>query len=252
MNNLMNFQNEIFGEIRAINKDNEVWFVGKDIAEKLGYVRPDHAIGKYVDDDDKLMYQIDTSGQNRKMLIINESGLYSLVLSSKLPGAKAFKKWITSEVLPQIRKTGGYIPVTEEDDAETLMAKALMVAQKTLAKKDELLKAKDKELNEKNRFIGQISASENSLLVREVAKVASKNGITIGEKRLWNKLREWGLIFKNTTEPKQTGIDKGYFEVVEGSRESSKGVFTYKTTRVTGKGQVYIIERLLKENIEIA
>ncbi|MFR5264555.1 BRO family protein [Clostridium sp.] len=252
MNNLMNFQNETFGEIRAINKDNEVWFVGKDIAEKLGYVRPDHAIGKYVDDDDKLMYQIDTSGQNRKMLIINESGLYSLVLSSKLPGAKAFKKWITSEVLPQIRKTGGYIPVTEEDDAETLMAKALMVAQKTLAKKDELLKAKDKELNEKNRFIGQISASENSLLVREVAKVASKNGITIGEKRLWNKLREWGLIFKNTTEPKQTGIDKGYFEVVEGSRESSKGVFTYKTTRVTGKGQVYIIERLLKENIEIA
>lgn len=252
MNNLMNFQNETFGEVRAITKNNEIWFVGKDIAEKLGYVRPDHAIGKYVDDDDKLMYQIDTSGQNRKMLIINESGLYSLVLSSKLPGAKAFKKWITSDVLPQIRNTGGYIPVAEEDDAETLMAKALMVAQKTLAKKDELLKAKDKELNEKNRFIGQIAASENSLLVREVAKVASKNGITIGEKTLWKKLREWGLIFKSTTEPKQMGIDRGYFEVVEGSRENSKGIFTYKTTRVTGKGQIYIIERLLKESIEIA
>lgn len=104
---------------------------------------------------------------------------------------------------------------------------------------------------EAERFNKQIAISENSLLVREVAKIASKDNITIGEKRLWNKLREWGLIFKNSTEPMQEYIDRGYFEVVEGAKDTYKGTFTYRTTRVTGKGQVYIIKRLLKEQ-EIA
>ena len=137
---------------------------------------------------------------------------------------------------------------------EEIMAKALMVAQNTINKKNELLKAKEKELtdtkadlNTKNKFINQIAVSENSLLVREVAKIASKNNISIGEKRLWNKLREWGIIFKNSTEPKQSAIDNGYVEVVEGSRQSGNKVFTYHTTRITGKGQKYIINKLLKE-----
>ena len=180
------------------------------------------------------------------MTIINESGLYSLVLRSKLSGAKKFRRWVTSEVLPQIRKTGGYVPISEEDDEASIMAKALEIAHRTLNKKDELLKAKDKEikdlsedLNQKNRFINQLAASENTLLV--------KADVVIGEKRLWAKLREWGLIFKNSTEPKQCGIDKGYFEVNEGTKEAKGKVFTYRTTRVTGKGQAYIIERLLKE-----
>ena len=137
---------------------------------------------------------------------------------------------------------------------EEIMAKALIISQKTIEKKDELLKAKDKEikdlsqdLTQKNRFINQLAASENTLLVREVAKVASKADVVIGEKRLWDKLREWGLIFKNSTEPKQYGVDRGYFEVNEGTKEAKGKVFTYRTTRVTGKGQAYIIERLLKE-----
>ena len=184
----------------------------------------------------------------------NESCLYSLVLRSKLPGAKKFIRWVTSEVLPQIRKTGGYIPISEEMSEAEIMAKALIISQKTIEKKDELLKAKDKEikdlsqdLTQKNRFINQLAASENTLLVREVAKVASKADVVIGEKRLWDKLREWGLIFKNSTEPKQCGVDRGYFEVNEGTKEAKGKVFTYRTTRVTGKGQAYIIERLLKE-----
>lgn len=241
-------------EVRAVEINGEGWLVGKDVAEVLGYSNSRDALSNHVDEDDKSSVAIYDGRQNRNMTIINESGLYSLVLRSKLPGAKKFRRWVTSEVLPQIRKTGGYVPISEEDDEASIMAKALEIAHRTLNKKEELLKAKDKEikdlsedLNQKNRFINQLAASENTLLVREVAKVASKADVVIGEKRLWAKLREWGLIFKNSTEPKQCGIDKGYFEVNEGTKETKGKVFTYRTTRVTGKGQAYIIERLLKE-----
>lgn len=179
---------------------------------------------------------------------LTESGVYKLIFKSKKEEAEKFQDWVTDEVLPQIRKTGGYIPIDEEESDQDILAKALLIAQNTLKKKDELLKAKDKELEGKNKFLNQLAASKNSLLVREVAKVASKENIKIGERRLWEKLRSWGLIFKNTTEPMQKGIDQGLFEVVEGTKESSKGVFTYHTTRVTGKGQAYIIKRLLEES----
>lgn len=241
-------------EVRAVEINGEGWLVGKDVAEILGYKNTRKALLDHVDEEDKGVTKCDTLGGSQEMIVINESGLYSLVLRSKLPGAKKFRRWVTSEVLPQIRKTGGYVPISEEDDEASIMAKALEIAHRTLNKKDELLKAKDKEikdlsedLNQKNRFINQLAASENTLLVREVAKVASKADVVIGEKRLWAKLREWGLIFKNSTEPKQCGIDKGYFEVNEGTKEAKGKVFTYRTTRVTGKGQAYIIERLLKE-----
>jgi anti-repressor protein len=251
LNNIQIFKNEEFGQVRVITKDNEPWFVGKDVAEVLGYSNPRKAIIDHVDEEDKLLNDgvtiRDSIGREQTPVVINESGLYSLILSSKLPGAKKFKRWVTSEVLPQIRKTGGYIPMNEEESEQDILAKALLIAQNTLRKKDELIKAKDKELESKNRFLNQLAASENSLLVREVAKVASKENIVIGEKRLWAKLREWGLIFKNSTEPKQTGIDKGLFEVNEGTKESKGKVFTYRTTRVTGKGQAYIIKKLIEE-----
>ena len=241
-------------EVRAVEINGEGWLVGKDVAEVLGYSNTSDALKKHVDIEDKGVAKCDTLGGSQEMIVINESGLYSLVLRSKLPGAKKFRRWVTSEVLPQIRKTGGYIPISEEMSEAEIMAKALIISQKTIEKKDELLKAKDKEikdlsqdLTQKNRFINQLAASENTLLVREVAKVASKADVVIGEKRLWDKLREWGLIFKNSTEPKQCGVDRGYFEVNEGTKEAKGKVFTYRTTRVTGKGQAYIIERLLKE-----
>lgn len=244
--NLQVFDNVEFGQIRVLQKDGQLWFVGKDVAEALGYSET-NAMTKRLDDEDFISDKLE--GMNMRSTLISESGLYSAVLGSKKEEAKKFKRWVTSEVLPQIRKTGGYIPIDETDDEEALMAKALMVAQRTIEKKNELLKQTQKELENKNKFISQIAISENSLLVREVAKIASKKDIKIGERRLWEKLRAWGLIFKNTTEPKQKGIDQGLFEVVEGTRESSSGVFTYRTTRVTGKGQAYIIERLLKEGV---
>lgn len=246
MNNLQVFNNEEFGQVRTITKENEVWFVGKDVAECLGYVRATKAIQDRVDKEDMGEVPIqDSIGRMQNTPIINESGLYSLVLSSKLPLAKKFKRWVTSEVLPSIRQTGGYIPHSEDETEEDILAKAILIAQKTIEKKNKIIEQQKPLVD----FANKVATSENSLLVREVAKIASKQGITIGERRLWNKLREWNLIFKNGTEPKQYGIDRGYFEVIEGTRESSKGTFTYKTTKVTGKGQVYIIDKLLKEFI---
>lgn len=247
MNNLQIFNNQEFGQVRIITKENEAWFVGKDVAECLGYINSSKAVSVHVDQEDRILEMISHS-QNGNMVktqtsLINESGLYSLVLSSKLPQAKKFKRWVTSEVLPSIRQTGGYIPHSEDETEEDILAKAILIAQKTIEKKNKIIEQQKPLVD----FANKVSTSENSLLVREVAKIASKQGITIGERRLWNKLREWNLIFKNGTEPKQYGIDRGYFEVIEGTRESSKGTFTYKTTKVTGKGQVYIIDRLSKE-----
>ncbi|MDK0590723.1 BRO family protein [Clostridium perfringens] len=248
MSNLMIFNNQEFGQIRVLDQNGESLFVGKDVAEILGYKDTSDALKRHVDSEDKLTRCFTDSGQSRKMIVINESGLYSLILSSKLPNSKKFKRWVTSEVLPQIRKTGGYIPIEESLSDAEIMARALMVAQNTLKKKDEILKAKEIELSEKNKFINQIAISKNSLKVAEVAQIASKNGIKIGQNRLWAKLREWGLIKESSKyDPKQRYIDCGYFEIVEGAKETYKGVFTYKTTKVTGKGQVYIIDKLLKE-----
>lgn len=252
------FKNEEFGQVRTLTINNESYFVGKDVAEILGYSNTPKAIRDHVDDEDKLTERIVLSGQNREATVINESGLYSLILSSKLPNAKKFKRWVTSEVLPSIRKTGGYLGTDNTMTDEEIMAKALMVAQNTINKKNELLQAKEKELIEvkddldrKNSFVNQIAVSQNSLKVVEVAQIASKKGIKIGQNRLWEKLRAWGMIKKNSKyDPKQEYIEREYFEVVEGTKENSKGVFTYKTTRVLGKGQVYIINRLLEEQKE--
>nr|DAI79789.1 MAG TPA: repressor domain protein [Caudoviricetes sp.] len=132
MNNLQIFNSPNFGQIRTIQQNDAPWFVGKDVAEILGYSNTKDAIAKHVDDEDKLGAQIATSGQNRNMTIINESGLYSLILSSKMPKAKEFKHWVTSEVLPAIRKTGGYIAGSENMTDAEIMAKAVLVAQSTI------------------------------------------------------------------------------------------------------------------------
>lgn len=248
------FSNNEFGEIRVLQINNEPWFVGKDVAIILGYKDSDQAIRKHVDEEDKLNRQIKGLGQSRNMKVINESGLYSLILSSKLPSAKKFKRWVTSEVLPVIRRTGGYIPISQEDDEKTIMAKALMISQRTIEEKDALLAQKEKqvqylsyEVESKDKYLNQIAQSKNTILVRELAKVISKENFIIGERRLWDKLRAWGLILKGKTEPSQRAVERGLFEVSESISRGSRGIFTHRTTRVTGKGQDYIIKRLLEE-----
>lgn len=145
MNELKIFENPAFGQVRIVEREGEPWFVGKDVAQVLGYANPSKAILDHVDDEDKAFQMLEVAdsqnGNLVKTAIITESGLYSLVLSSKLPTAKAFKRWITSEVIPSIRKNGGYIAGQAELSPEELMARALMVAQKTLAERDARISA---------------------------------------------------------------------------------------------------------------
>ncbi|MBZ6007563.1 phage antirepressor KilAC domain-containing protein [Paraclostridium bifermentans] len=247
MDNLQIFNNSEFGQIRVIEKEGKILAVGSDVAKSLGYSIPSKAVNTHCKGVSKM--EVPTNGGTQEMLVITEGDIYRLISKSKLPSAEIFESWVFDDVLPQIRKTGGYIPTNEEEDETEILAKAVMIAQKTIEKKDELLKEKTRELEEKNKFINQIASSQNTLLVREVAKVISskEGGIVIGEKKLYQKLRDWELIFKNKNEPQQRYIKQGLFELTEGVRNTSTGTFTYQTMRVTGKGQEYILNRLLKE-----
>lgn len=241
------FSNNEFGEIRVLEIENEPWFVGKDIAEVLGYKNTNDAMKKHIDDEDKGVAKCDTLGGKQNLTIINESGLYSLILNSKLPNAKKFKRWVTNEVLPSIRKHGAYMTENAIEKALTSPDFLIQLATKLKEEQEKSKQLEDK-LEKNSKMLNQISASKNSLLVREVAKILSNHhGIVIGEKKLYQKLRDWGWIFKNSTEAKQEAIIHGYLEVREGTRESSKGVFTFHVTRVTGKGQRKILEKLLEE-----
>ena len=239
---LFNFENH---EVRSLLLNNEPWFVGKDVAEVLGYERADNAIRNHIDKEDKLMHQISASGQNRNMTIINESGLYSLVLSSKLPSAKKFKRWVTSEVLPALRKTGQY--QVKELSGQELMAKALIEAQSVLAAKDKQIE----EMKPKALFADAVATSHTSILVGELAKILKQNGIDMGQKRLFAWLREKGYLIKRQgtdyNMPTQKAMELGLFEIKEGSYVNGSGVnITTKTPKITGKGQQYFINKFLQ------
>lgn len=242
MNDLQLFNNPEFGAVRAVEVDGEPWFVGKDVAQALGYNDTDQALRKHVDDEDKLTRRFDWSGQGRSMTTINESGLYSLVLSSKLPGAKKFKRWVTSEVLPTIRKTGGY-----------QLPKDFPSALRALADATEKLLAVETE-NEANRpkvlFADAVSTAKTSILVGELAKLLKQNGVDIGQNRLFGWLRENGfLIRRNGTDfnmPTQKSMDLGLFEIKETVVSHADGhTSVNKTPKVTGKGQQYFVQRFL-------
>lgn len=239
---LFNFENH---EVKSLLINSEPWFVGKDVAETLGYTDTNQAIRKHVDDEDKLSRRFDGSGQGREMVIINESGLYSLVLSSKLPSAKKFKRWVTSEVLPALRKTGQY--QVKELSGQELMAKALIEAQSVLVAKDKQIE----EMKPKVVFADAVATSHTSILVGELAKILKQNGIDMGQKRLFAWLREKGYLIKRQgtdyNMPTQKAMELGLFEIKEGSYVNGSGVnITTKTPKITGKGQQYFINKFLQ------
>ena len=242
MNDLQLFNNPEFGAVRAVEVDGEPWFVGKDVAQALGYNDTDQALRKHVDDEDKLTRRFDGSGQGRSMTTINESGLYSLVLSSKLPGAKKFKRWVTAEVLPTIRKTGGYQLPKDYPSALRALADA---TEKLLAVETENEANKPKVL-----FADAVSTAKTSILVGELAKLLKQNGVDIGQNRLFGWLRENGfLIRRNGTDfnmPTQKSMDLGLFEIKETVVSHADGhTSVNKTPKVTGKGQQYFVQRFL-------
>lgn len=245
MNELQTFNFEE-NKVRSLLIDNEPWFVGKDVADILGYQNGSRDINRHVDEEDRQNYQNGTSEiNNRGMTIINESGLYSLVLSSKLPSAKKFKRWVTSEVLPALRKTGQY--QVKELSGQELMAKALIEAQSVLAAKDKVIE----EMKPKALFADAVATSHTSILVGELAKILKQNGIDMGQKRLFAWLREKGYLIKRQgtdyNMPTQKAMDLGLFEIKEGSYVNGSGVnITTKTPKVTGKGQQYFINKFLQ------
>ncbi|MGH1276973.1 BRO family protein [Bacillus cereus] len=250
MNQLQVFNNEEFGQVRTVVKDKDVWFVAKDVAEVLGYNNTSKAIQMHVDEDEKADLPIWDGRQNRNQKVINESGLYSLILSSKLPSAKKFKKWVTSEVLPSIRKHGAYMTDQVLEQAVTNPDFAIGLLTKLKEEKEKLAAAQRQIVQQQPlvTFAEACMQSNQTLKVGEVAKLAMKQGVKIGQKRLFDKLRDWGLMFKNSTEPTQKGCERELFEVSQGVKKKPNGeAFTWTTTYVTPKGQAYIIDRLKKE-----
>lgn len=253
---LFKFENK---DLRTLQIDGEPWFVGKDIAQILNYTNPSKAIRDHIADEDKLMGVqnvtpciVDRQGRKQYPTLINESGLYSLILSSKLPSAKEFKHWITSEVLPQIRKTGKYAP--KPLSREELLAKAVLEADTMIKEQKELIEQKTKELEEKNNkleeqkpkviFAESVVASDSAILVRELAHLIKQNGFAIGEKRLYAWMRERGYICKGSCEPTQRALELGLFEIIVRTvQRGDKSPLETRTTKVTGKGQVYFINK---------
>ena len=253
MNELQIFNSDEFGEIRTVTIDNEPWFVGKDVALALGYKDTSDALKKHVSEEDKLTRRFADSGQNREMYIINESGLYALIFGSKLESAQRFKHWVTSEVLPSIRKHGGYISGQESMTDDELLAKALLVAQSKIAERDRLIAEKQKDIERmrpKEIFADAVASSKQSILIGQLAKLICQNGHPIGQNRLFEWLRNNGYLMKygsNYNMPMQRYVEQGLFEVKESSVTNPDGsVKLTRTTKVTGKGQQYFINKFLK------
>ena len=260
MNEIKIFESPEFGKVRTVEINGEAWLVGKDVAEALGYVKPENAIANHVDDEDKTTTLIQGTGSNykSKAVIINESGLYSLVLSSKLPTAKKFKRWITSEVLPSIRKHGAYMndEALKRAISEPDFLIKLATELKTEKEQRRLLEEKIDSDKPKVIFADAVSTAKTTILIGELAKIIKQNGVDMGQKRLFEWLRENGYLIKrqgsDRNMPTQRSMELGLFEVKETAVTHSDGHTTVsKTPKVTGKGQEYFVNKFLTDRSEL-
>ena len=244
MNELTIFENPEFGQMRVINKNDEPWFVAADVCRALEISNNRDALNR-LDADEKDVALTDTLGGQQQMSIVNEPGLYSLVLGSRKPEAKPFTRWITNEVILSIRKTGGYIAGQENLSDAELMAKALLVAQRTIDERNKQIEV----MKPKALFADAVSASETSILVGDLAKLLKQNGIDIGQNRLFRWLRDEKYLMKSGESrnmPTQRAMDLGLFEIKETSRTLPSGeIHVDRTSKVTGKGQTYFINKFL-------
>ncbi len=250
MNELQIYNNEEFGSVRTITLEGEPYFVGKDVAEILGYADPNKAIAMHVDEDDKLNDKTASSLGQRGGWFINESGLYSLILSSKMSNAKKFKHWVTSEVLPSIRKHGMY--ATEDLLNNPDLAIKAFTALKEEREKNKLLQEDVKRMKPKEIFADAVSTSHTSILIGDLAKILKQNGVQTGQKRLFEWMRENGFLIKRNgadrNMPTQRAMEQGLFEVKESTANNPDGsVRINRTTKVTGKGQQYFINKFLSD-----
>lgn len=254
MSELQIFENPEFGKIRTVEVDGFPWLVGKDVAQALGYSNTKDALSRHVDDEDKGGSQIPTTSGIQEMTIINESGLYSLVLSSKLPTARKFKRWVTSEVLPTVRKHGAYMTPEKLEEVLLKPDTLIQLAQnlKDEQEKRRALEAKVEQDRPKVVFADAVETAHTSILVGELAKLLKQNGVNMGQQRLFQWMRENGFLIKRKgtdyNMPTQYSMERGLMEIKERTVCDPTGVTRItKTPKITGKGQVYFINRLKKE-----
>lgn len=250
MDEIKIFEKEEFGVVRTVMIEKEPYFVGKDVTEILGYANASKAIANHVDTEDKLNNESLSSLGQRGGWLINESGLYSLILSSKMPKAKMFKRWVTSEVLPSIRKHGLY--ATDELLNNPDIAIKAFTTLKEEREKNILLQKDNERMKPKEIFADAVSASNTSILIGDLAKIIKQNGVDIGQKRLFIWMRENGYLIKRKgadwNSPTQKSMEMELFEVKETAVTHSDGhVSVNKTTKVTGKGQQYFINKFLRK-----
>lgn len=239
-NNLQTFINDEFGSIRTVLVDNDLWFVASDVCKILGIANTTDAVNKQLEDFEKARLNLGLRGG--KTNVISESGFYTLVLRSRKEIAKPFRLWVTSEVIPQIRKTGGYIPVEKEDDDLSIMVKAHQILERTIAQQDTLIK----ELQPKADTYDMIMASDDTFSMNQVAKQ-----IGMGEYHLFAYLRGKKVLFYEGTDnvPYERFRKNGCFKVIDTVSPDGK---SHSTTRVTQKGIDYICKILRKDNMEVA
>lgn len=247
MNEIYNFNGQ---EVRTVTVNNIPYFVGKDVADILGYQNPSKALADHVDPEDKLNNKTLASLGQRGGWLINESGLYSLILSSKLPQAKVFKRWVTSEVLPTIRKNGMFATDELLDNPDFAIATLQKLKEEREAKRQ--LEAQIEGDRPKVLFADAVSASHTSILVGELAKLLKQNGVEVGATRLFSWLRDHGYLIKRKGRdwniPTQKSVELGLIRVKETSITHSDGHITVnKTPLVTGKGQRYFINKFLNQ-----
>mgnify|MGYP000109651345 CR=1 FL=1 len=242
------FKNEQFGEVRTILEGEKVLFCAADVAKALGYTNPNKAVNDHCRAITKRSTPI--SGKVQSINFIPEGDVYRLIIRSKLPAAEKFELWVFDEVIPTIRKTGGYIPTSESDSDEDIMARAVLVAQKTIKQKNQQIAEQQTrivELEPKARFADAVAASDGTCLVGELAKMLRQNGMDIGQNRLFRLLQADGYLGKsgsNRNVPTQRAMDLGLFRIKETTVTHADGHTTVsRTPKVTGKGQRYFIDR---------
>ena len=250
MNELQIFNSPEFGDIRTVEIDGKPYFVANDVAKSLGYKRPADAVTAHCKGSVKHRYL--TEGGEQEVKVIPEGDVYRLISRSKLPSAEKFERWAFDEVIPSIRKNGGYILGQETLSDEELMAKAILVAQKKIAERDKIIEKQRLKIEAdkpKTIFADAVSTSHTSILIGDLAKLICQNGVQTGQKRLFQWMRENGYLMKSGASynmPMQRYIEQGLFEVKESSVQNPDGsVRVTRTTKVTGKGQLYFINKFL-------
>ncbi len=243
MNKVKIFNSEEFGAVRTVTINGEPWFVGKDVALALGYSYPQKAVRDHVLEEDRGVNEMDTPSGRQKLVTINESGLYALIFGSKLDSAQRFKHWVTSEVLPAIRKTGSY----QAPQGKELLALAVLEAQKTIEEQSKAIER----MKPKVIFANAVETSHTSILIGDLAKLLKQNGVDTGQKRLFEQLRNEGYLMKTGSSrnmPKQKYVANGFFQIKETVISNPDGsVRMTKTTKVTGKGQQHFLNKYLKK-----